>query len=153
MFRRSNRNERIINLIDEYGDQTSAVQGGRMETTSHESVLAALENCANRFTRWGKLRGVDDNLVTWALDETGSIDTSLFCKNHENKKRLALIKQQEGNRVMGLGVPEEVLQIHGVAPASEPEGVIWLIYENANEISNKLCNNQKWRRQKKSMTN
>jgi hypothetical protein len=143
MFRRSNQNKRIINLIDECGEQTSTVQGGQMEITSHESVLAALENRANRFTRWGKLRGVDDNLVTWALDEKGTIDTSLFCKNHENNKWLALVKQQEGNRVMGLGVPEEVLQIHGVAPASKPKGVIWLIYENVNRISNKLCDNQK----------
>ncbi len=55
-----------------------------MEITSHESVLAVLENCANHFTCWGKLRGVDDNLVIWALDETGMIDTSLFCNNHEN---------------------------------------------------------------------
>jgi hypothetical protein len=143
MFRRSNQNERIINLNNECGEQTSAVQGGWMEITSHKSVLAALENCANRFTCRGKLRGVDDNLVTWALDETGMIDSSLFCKNHENNKRLALVEQQEGNRVMGLGVPEEVLQIYGVAPASQPEGVIRLIYENANGISNKLCNNQK----------
>ncbi len=49
---------------------------------------------------------------------------------------------------MGLGVPEEVLQIHGVAPASKPEGVIRLIYENANGISNKLCNNQKVKKAK-----
>ncbi len=38
---------------------------------------------------------------------------------------------------------EEVLQIHGVAPASKPEGVIQLIYENVNGISNKLGNNEK----------
>jgi hypothetical protein len=44
---------------------------------------------------------------------------------------------------MGLGVPEEVLQTHGMALASKPEGVIRLIYENANGISNKLCDNQK----------
>jgi hypothetical protein len=64
MFRLSNQNKRIINLIDECGEQTSTVQGGPMEITSHESVLAALENCANCLTRQGQLRGVDDNLVT-----------------------------------------------------------------------------------------
>ena len=78
MFRNSNNNERIINLINECGKPTCAVQAGRLGITSHESALAALENRANRFTRRGKLRGVDDNLVTWALDETGTIDTSLF---------------------------------------------------------------------------
>ncbi len=114
-----------------------------MEITSHESTLAALENRANRFSCRGKLRGVDDNLVTWALDETGTIDSSLLCNNYENKEQLALTEQQEGNRVMGLGVPEEVLLIHGAAPATKPKGVIRLIYENANGISNKLCNNEK----------
>jgi hypothetical protein len=44
---------------------------------------------------------------------------------------------------MELGFPEEVLQIHGVAPASKPEKVTRLIYENANGISNKMCNNDK----------
>ncbi len=44
---------------------------------------------------------------------------------------------------MGLGVLEEVLLIHGAAPATKPEGVIRLTYENANGISNKLCNNEK----------
>ncbi len=89
----SNDNERIINLINERGEPISAVQAGRMGITSHESTLAALENRANRFTRRGKLRGVDDNLVTWALDETGTIDTSLLCNNYENKERLALAEQ------------------------------------------------------------
>jgi hypothetical protein len=99
-------------------------------------------NRANRFTHRGKLRGVDDNLVIWALDETGTIDSSLLCNNYKNKERLALAEQQEGNRVTGLGVPEEVLLIHRAAPATT-EGVIRLIYENANGISNKLCNNEK----------
>ncbi len=114
-----------------------------MGITSHESTLTALENWANRFTCHGKLRGVDDNLVTWVLDKTGMIESSLLCNNYENKEQLALAEQQEGNRVTGLGVPEEVLLIHGAAPATKPEGVIWLIYENANGISNKLCNNEK----------
>ncbi len=81
--------------------------------------------------------------MNWALDETGAIKTSFFCSNHKNNEQLALVKQQEGNRVMGLRVPEEVLQIHGAAPSSKPEGIIRLIYENANGISNKICDNQK----------
>ncbi len=44
---------------------------------------------------------------------------------------------------MGLGVLEEVLQIHGASPSKKPEGIIRLIYENANGISNKIFNNQK----------
>jgi hypothetical protein len=114
-----------------------------MAVTGHKSVLAVLENCANHFSSQGNLRGVDDNLVTWALDKTGTVDTTLLCNNHENNERLALAEQQEGIWVTGLGVPEEVLQLHGVAPANKPEWVIRLIYENMNGISNKLSDNEK----------
>jgi hypothetical protein len=49
-----------------------------MSITGHESVLAALANRATHFSCRGKLRGVDDNLVTWALDKTGTVNTSLI---------------------------------------------------------------------------
>ena len=114
-----------------------------MAITRHESVLAALENRANRFSSRGNLRGVDVGLVNSALDETGTIDTSLFCNTYENNERLALAEQQEATRVTELGVPEEVLQIHGEAPGSKPEGVFRLIYENVNGISNRLTGNDK----------
>jgi hypothetical protein len=114
-----------------------------MSITRHESVLALLASRANRFSGQGRLRGGDDNLVTWALDETGAVDTSLLCNNHENNEQLAIVEQQEGNRVTGLGFPEEVLQIHGAAPASKPEGVIRLVYEKVNGINNRLSGNEK----------
>jgi hypothetical protein len=80
--------------------------------------------------------------VSLALDETGTVDVSFLCYNHDNNKRLALTEQQERNRVAELGIPKEVLRIHGAAPGSKPEGVIRLIYENINGISNNLCNNE-----------
>jgi hypothetical protein len=80
----------------------------------------------------------------WALDETGTVDTSLLCNSsNENSKQIALVGQQERNRVMEIGIPEEILQIHGVTLASKPEGVIRLIYENVNSISNKLSKKDK----------
>jgi hypothetical protein len=45
--------------------------------------------------------------------------------------------------VMELGISEEVLQVHGVAPPSKGKGVVRLIYENMNGLSNKLSNNDK----------
>ncbi len=114
-----------------------------MNITSHESVLAALENWASRFSTRGSICGVDNNLVSWALDETGTIDASFLCNNNENSKRIALAEQHKRNRVTELGIPEEVLRTHGVAPTSKAEGVIRLIYENANGINNKLINNDK----------
>jgi hypothetical protein len=77
----------------------------------------------------GTTHRVDDNLVFWALDKTGTVDASYLCPSNENTKQIAIIKQQERNRVLELGVPEEVLRIHGVAPLSKAEGVIRLIYE------------------------
>ena len=114
-----------------------------MDITNHESVLAALANRPSSYTTRGPTRGVDDSLVLWALDEAGTINTSFLCNNNKNNKQLALTEQQERNRVLNLGVPEEVLRIHGAAPASKPEGVIRLIYENMNGISNKMSNNEK----------
>ncbi len=114
-----------------------------MSITRHESILAALASCTNRFSGQGRLKGGDDNLVTWALDETGTVDTSLLCNNHENNEQLVIVEQQEGNRVTGIGFPEEVMQIHGAAPASKPKGVIRLVYKNVNGISNRLSGNEK----------
>jgi hypothetical protein len=45
--------------------------------------------------------------------------------------------------VMELGISEEVLQVQGVALPSKGKGVMRLIYENVNGISNKLSNNNK----------
>jgi hypothetical protein len=61
------------------------------------------------------------------------------------KKRgqLALIKQQQINKVKELGIPDEVQQIHRVLPGSKGEGIIHLIYENVNRINNKLFYNKK----------
>ena len=106
-----------------------------MAITGHESVLAALKNHAICYSCPGNLRGVDDSFVTWALDKTGTVDTSLFCNNYENNEQLVLAEQQEEIRVTRLGVSEEVLQIHRIAPVTKPDGVIWLIYENVNGIS------------------
>ncbi len=136
-------NQRVINFIDEHKNHSSAVQGGRMNLTSHESVHAALKNRASCYSSRGTTHGVDDNLVSWALNETGMVDVSFLCPSNENTKQIAIVKQQERNRVLELGVLEEVLQIHGVAPARKVEGVIRLIYKNVNGISNKLSNNDK----------
>ncbi len=38
---------------------------------------------------------------------------------------------------------DEVLKVHGVAPASKGEGIIHMIYENANGINNRLSDNEK----------
>ncbi len=119
-----------------------------MNITSHESVLAALKNQASRFSNRGSICGVDNNLVSWALDKTGAINASFLYNNYENSKQIALAEQHERNRVTELGVPEEVLRTHGVALTSKAEGAIRLIYENAKSINNKLRDNDKVKKAK-----
>ncbi len=136
-------NQHIIDLIDKNGNHASAVQGGRMNITSHESDLVALKNHASHFSNRGSICGVDDNLVSWALDKIGTIDASFLCNNNENSEQIVLAEQHKRNRVTELDVPELVLRTHGVAPTSKAEGVIRLIYDNANGINNKLSNNDK----------
>jgi hypothetical protein len=89
---------------------------------------------------------MDDHLVSaaWTVDETGTMDASfLFNSESEMKEQLALTEHQEINKVMELGISDEVLQVHGVALLSKGEGVVRLIYENVNGLSNKLSNNEK----------
>jgi hypothetical protein len=143
-FRRSSQYRQTIKLVDEVGNRTSKIQEGRMSITSHSSVLAALENRVNQFR--GKDKSMDDHLVlaAWAVDKTGTVDAS-FLLNSESEinERLALTEHQEQNRVMVLGISDEVLQVHSVAPSSKGGGVVRLIYENVNGLSNKLSDNKK----------
>jgi hypothetical protein len=63
-----------------------------------------------------------------AIDETGTVDASYLLHNDsENNKQLALIEQQERNRVRELGVADGVLQVHGTPPSSKGEGIVQLV--------------------------
>jgi hypothetical protein len=143
-FRQSSLYRRTIELVDEVGNRVSKIQEGQMSIISHSLVLAALKNRANRYRR--KFKSMDNHLVlsTWAVDEMGTVDTS-FLLNRESdiNKQPALTEHQQQNRVMDFGISEEVLQVHGVAPQSKGKGVVRLIYENVNGLSNKLSNNNK----------
>jgi hypothetical protein len=112
--------------------------------TSHSSVLAALEDWANGFKQKSKSRNNHLVSAAWSVDETGTVDASFLLQSErEINERLALTEHQERNRVMELGISEEVLQVHGVAPSSKGKGVGRLIYENVNGLSNRLSNNKK----------
>ncbi len=79
--------------------------------------------------------------MAWTLDKTGTINTLQFLSVQEKRERYALIEQQEKNRVHEFGLPDEVLRVHGVVPASKGDGIICLIYKNMNGISNKMSDN------------
>jgi hypothetical protein len=71
------------------------------------------------------------------------VNSSLLLNGTETNKQATLVKLQEKGRVEELGISDKVLKVHGVAPASKGEGIIRMIYENANGISNRLSDNEK----------
>jgi hypothetical protein len=42
-----------------------------------------------------------------------------------------------------IDAPKEIFTLHGSAPPKKPNGIVWLIYENVNGLSNKLAKNKK----------
>jgi hypothetical protein len=146
MFRKSNQYQRTIDRVDELGNRTSKVQEGRMNITSHDSVLAAPEHQANRYRCKGKLGDIGDRtvLAAAAIDETGTVNAAYLLNNDsENDEQLVLTELQERDRVRELGVEDEVLQVHRTPPSSKGEGIMRLIYENLNGLSNKLSDNKR----------
>jgi hypothetical protein len=67
----------------------------------------------------GTLSSTDDNLVSWALDKTGTVNLSLLLNGTEVNERVALVELQEKVRVEELGILDKVLKVHGVAPTSK----------------------------------
>ena len=147
-YRKSDTNLRLIVLIDEHGNKTRKELHGNMEVIRHESILEALSNRANRFRNLGKMTSVDNNHASFALDETGTINTMSLQNFRENEEFRTHTEQTERIRVSEAAVSDEVLKVPGIAPMSKGEGVTRLIYENANGICNKLSNNEKVERAK-----
>ena len=147
-FRKSDNNIRLIDLIDEHGNKTRKELHGNMEIIRHKSILDALSSRANRFRNIGKMTSVDNNYVSFALDETGTINTTSLNNFRENEEFRTQTELTERIRVSEAAASDEVLKVHGIAPMSKGEGVTRLIYENANGICNRLSNNEKVERAK-----
>jgi hypothetical protein len=82
-------------------------------------------------------------LISWALDETRTVNSSLLLNGTEANKRATLVELQEKGWVEKLGILDKVIKVYRVAPASKGGGIIRMIYENANGISNRLSDNEK----------
>jgi hypothetical protein len=97
----------------------------------------------------GKLSNLEDRLFSSALDETGAVDVTLCVDDGvdvlwgDEREQLVLIQQQEINNLREYGITKDVQRIHGILPASKGEGIIRLLYENANGINNRISNNDK----------
>jgi hypothetical protein len=68
-------------------------------------------------------------LVSWALDKTGTVNSSLLLNVTEANKQTTLVELQEKGQVEELGILDKVLQGHGVASASKGEGILCMIYK------------------------
>jgi len=108
-----------------------------METIAHEAVMRALDARARR-PHYSCNRS-----DTPTIDETGTVDMTDIMHVLEERDRIAATEQQERQMVRDLGITDEALRVHGVAPTRKAEGTIRLIYENANGICNRLTNNMK----------
>jgi hypothetical protein len=75
MFRQRNQNLPVIDLVNKHTNRSCEVQEGRMNVISHQSVLHVLEHHASQHRCKGKLSSIDDNLVSWALDKTGMVNS------------------------------------------------------------------------------
>ena len=115
---------------------------GRMNTTSHSTVLSALNHQAQRFHH--RLDVLPENRhYSWAIDETGTLETSRLLRISDIE-----IEQQEISEINCIQIPKEMLQDHGYAPPMKTEGVVRLIYENVNGFCNCLSGNTKIERAK-----
>ena len=61
-------------------------------------------------------------MASWALDKTGMVNSSLLLNGMEANERAMLVELQEKSWVEELGISDEVLKVHGVAPASKGRG-------------------------------
>ena len=110
-----------------------------MNVTSHLSVLEALSARASRFSG-PKRGGLGTSRPVSLIDETGTLDVTLL-DGIDNNETVTL--QQELRELNSILVPDEVLQVHGFAPARKAEGTIRLIYENINGLDTRMKGNEK----------
>ena len=129
--------QRVIETIDNIGTSTRTVLQGRMNPIVHNTILQALDHRA-RMTQFP--RTLNDSPT---IDETGTVDMNNIMHVLEEKDRIAATEQQERQSVRDLGTAGEAFRVHGTPPTKKGEGIVRLIYENANGIVNRISNNEK----------
>ncbi len=111
----------MIDLVDLDGNRRRVISWGRMNGTKHETVLQVLTQHAQQFHC--RLVGPGQEVLghTWAIDETGMLETSGLDIDESE------IEQLESSKVNKITVPKEVLQVHGFAPPRKAERMVRLI--------------------------
>jgi hypothetical protein len=126
MFKKKAQSSRILEIIRDDGISYTTTQTGHLNTTKHDTILQLLERRTMRLRN-----GIKDWLEqhhNWLVDKTGTIDTS--------KLELREVEQQE--RLDMTGISDKILRVHGNMPGKKADGVVRLLYENVNSLSNRL---------------
>ena len=119
-----------------------------MSRIKHKKVLAVLEKRALRYQNGGHRYGSgrDDERGADSIDETGTVATGSLIDDDSEAEEVARLTEREIRQeelTAALGVQDEVLQVHGVAPGTKAEGVVRLIYENLDGLANRIGGNEK----------
>ena len=132
-YRSQQESERTIELIDVLGNRRTIRKRGRLNSTSHQFILAALERRSLKFRSTSR----NSEIEGLRTDGTGTVEIERTGESEE----VLMLARQELQEIRG--VSDEVLKVHGVAPGSKPEGVTRLLYENINGIPCRWANNDK----------
>ena len=97
---------------------------------------------------------MEDNLdripYNEALEKIGTVDIGKLSNGNNTKHDTTREEEWED---LVKGVDDKRLRVHGVEPGRRGEGVTRLIYENLNELNNRLSNNKKLDKAKEVIDN
>ena len=138
-WRASGEMFRVVETVNSLGIKSRRRVRGKMATTDHKTILQMLERRASRFRPGFRLTEVDSQQGDSTIDESGTLATWELQQEQRGREIQArLMEQSELESVV-----EEVLEIHGERVTGKQEGVIRLLYENANGIDGRFNNNEK----------
>jgi hypothetical protein len=131
-FRKLNKLQNTISLIDDIGNTTVTRNRGQIQRTQHNTVLSTLQQ---KSLKWRNNR--EHPKLSQREFQPGQ-DEDIF-----NQARMA---REEQGTIMD--IRDDRLTVHGDPPGTKPHGVTRLIYENANGLNNRLTGNAKLNRAK-----
>ena len=145
-FRTRNQTNRVIELLDAHGSKRVIGKQGKMDLIKHNNILSALEMRALRYHNKSQNKiDMDKVLYNEAIDETGTVATENLSDSDADSYGDAQIEMQASMLEIEeiSGVADKILEVHGVASGKKAEGVSRLIYENVDELNNRIPNNDK----------
>ncbi len=130
-------------MIDEYGNRSTVRQGDRMNQIWYDGIQRILQVRSERFDHGEEIQDqMDRTTYEDALDKTGTISTTSLMNSEADIDQVGLTV--EAIETLGVKVmDDDLLRVHGQAPAKKEDGVTGLVYENANSVRNILVGNEK----------